>query len=129
MDNIRQEMDKVMSYPTAVSYGLIALTTVILGYYTLNDDGVDKNEEPTISEAKEEIAEEPSGGLFGGITEKEDEEKKEEEMKEEEPNKNLFENLPFKEDTAETSETKVGGKNMKTRRHKKKNKKTAKRRD
>ena len=38
MDNIRQEMDKVMSYPTAVSYGLIALTTVILGYYTLNDD-------------------------------------------------------------------------------------------
>jgi len=120
-----------MSYPTAISYGLIALTTVILGYYTLNDDTVNTNEEPSVpnEEPEEpEKTEESSGGLFGGITEEEKEENKEEENKEEteESGKSLFDNLPF---ATETSEKKVGGKNMKTRRHKKKNKKTAKRRD
>lgn len=143
---IQKNMDKVMSNPTALSYGLIGLTTLILGYYTFNDGSVadadatrsegatpSENSTPSMGglfgseekkdEGAEKTEEESVGGLFGA------EEKKEEaqaENKEEKTGEGLFENLPFS-GSEETAEKKVGGKNKKTRREKRKNKKTAKR--
>lgn len=133
---IQKNMDKVMSNPTALSYGLIGLTTLILGYYTFNDESVvdaTQSESATPSENStpsmgglfgEKKDEESIGGLFGTEEKKEEApvEEKKEEAPAEENKEGLFENLPFS-GLEEPAEKKVGGKNKKTRRDKKKNKK------
>jgi len=128
MNTIQENVDRAVSNPTALSYGLIGLTTLILGYYTMNDNS---SEQEATETAPQET---PSEGLFGS------EEKKEEtgspiaglfgqeeapEEKKEEPSGSLLDNLPFSENE-ETAEKKVGGKKKKTRRDRKQNKKTAK---
>ena len=81
MDNIRSQTVGVVSDPTIISYVLIGLTSIILGYHTLYDgsskseiskegDSSETKEEPSPEESKESML----PNLFGGPTEEKKEE-------------------------------------------------------
>ena len=131
MDNIRSQTVGVVSDPTIISYVLIGLTSIILGYHTLYDgsskseiskegDSSETKEEPSPEESKESML----PNLFGGPTE----EKKGEEG-------GLFSSLTESKEPGPTEskepglfetkeeEKKTGGKKRKTRRDRKQKRK------
>jgi hypothetical protein len=131
MDTIREKTYFIMSNPTAISQGLIALTSGILLYYTFHDkeDATEESAAPSSessddeSEKSEEKPEESAGigGLFGA------EEKPEESAGISSGISTSASDLFGAEEKPEEEKKEtIGGKRKKTRRSKKHNSKTAK---
>ena len=131
MDTIREKTYFIMSNPTAISQGLIALTSGILLYYTFHDkeDATEESAAPSAessedeSEKSEEKPEEnvssSIGGLFGA-------EEKPEESVSSGISTSASDLFGAEEKPEEEKKETVGGKRKKTRRSKKHNSKTAK---
>lgn len=130
MDTIREKTYFIMSNPTAISQGLIALTSGILLYYTFHDkDATEESAAPSSessddeSEKSEEKPEEnvsnSIGGLFGA-------EEKPEESVSSGISSSASDLFGAEEKPEEEKKETVGGKRKKTRRSKKHNSKTAK---